>query len=94
MYKISYFFNHVKQLFFAGNIPLDTMKNQIENNPTLDELKQRISILEAALEDIRDCTFMLEDKEWTWQDISKRQSKIAADALDNFPVNHPTIEVL
>ncbi len=59
-----------------------------------DQLIRRIHILEAALEDIRDCTFMLEEgPRWTWKEMSEKQSEIAQNGLDHFPVDNPVMVV-
>ena len=53
---------------------------------THDQLIRRIRILENALEDIIHLPFLVEEKPWTWKDISTEQSRIAQAGLDHFPV--------
>ena len=60
---------------------------------TRGQLIRRIRILENALEDIIDLPFLVEEKPWTWKDISTKQSQIAKNGLDHFPVDNPVMVV-
>ena len=60
---------------------------------TQDQLIRRIGILENALNDIIFQPFLVEEKPWTWKDISTKQSEIAQNGLDYFPVDNPVMVV-